>query len=51
MDYTLIHRLRNLKINTVDTTVATAEADVLIDELTDKLLAAKGETLAYSVTK
>ena len=50
MDYTLTQRLKKLKINRVDTTVAKAEADVLIDEVTGKLLVANVETLAYTLT-
>ena len=49
MDNTLTDRLPDWNVETLDTTVAKAEADVLVDGLTDKLAVAKLETLAYTL--
>ena len=48
MENTLTDRLPQLNIKTVDTTVALAETDVLVSELTKRL--AKVERLAYTQT-
>ena len=42
---TLTDRLLDLKVYTVDTTVAEAEADMLVVELTDMFAVGKVETL------
>ena len=49
MENTLIDRLPDLKVETLDTTVAEAEADVLADGLTERLAAAKIKTIAYTL--
>ena len=46
MDNTLTDRLPDWNVETLDTTVAKAEVNVLVDGLTDRLAAAKLETLA-----
>ena len=38
-----------MKVEALDTTVAKAEAEVLVDGLTDRLVVAKGETLDYTL--
>ena len=38
-----------MKVGTLDTPVAEAEADVLVDGLTHRLAVAKVETLAYTL--
>ena len=49
MNNTLTDRLPDRNVETLDTTVAKAEADVLVDGLTDRLAVAKLETLAYNL--
>ena len=49
MLYTLTDRLPELKEETLATTVAKAEADVLVDGLTHRLAVAKVETLSYTL--
>ena len=51
LDNTLTDRLPDWNVETVDTTVAKAGADVLVDGLTDRLAAAKLETFAYTLAK
>lgn len=50
LEYTLTDRLPQFKIKTVDPTMAKAELNVLVDELTEMLLVAKVKTLAYTLT-
>ena len=49
MDYTLTDRPPELKVWTLETTVAEAEADVLVDGLTHRLAVANVETLSYTL--
>ena len=49
MEYTLTDRLPELKVRTVDTTVAEAEANVLVDGLTDRLAVVKVEALTHTL--
>ena len=49
MENTFIDRVPDFKVETLDTTVAEAEADVLVDGLTERLAAAKIKTLAYTL--
>ena len=49
MENTFIDRLPDFKVETLDTTVAEVEADVLVDGLTERLAAAKINTLAYTL--
>ena len=49
MDYTLTDRIPELKVYTVDTTVAEVEADVLVVRLTDIFAVAKVETLSFTL--
>ena len=49
LDNTLTDRLSDWNVETLDTNVAKAEADVLVDGLTDRLAAAKLENLAYTL--
>ena len=38
-----------MKVETLDTTVAEAEADVLVDGLTERLAVAKVKTITYTL--
>ena len=50
LEYTLTDRLPQFKIKTVVPTMAMAELNVLVDEMTERLSVAKVETLAYTLT-
>ena len=49
MDKTLTDRLPDCNVDTLDSTVAQAVAEVLVDGLTDRLAVAKFETLTYTL--